>query len=62
MFAMGCSVTIEQVWSHLRKPFAVIVGLIAQFGLLPFASYCLIQTLELEHLHSAGLLILACCP
>uniref|UniRef100_A0A6P6Y7Y8 Solute carrier family 10 member 6-like n=1 Tax=Dermatophagoides pteronyssinus TaxID=6956 RepID=A0A6P6Y7Y8_DERPT len=62
MFSMGCGVTIFEVWNHLRRPTAVLVCIAAQFFLVPFIGYLIITLLELEVLHSTGLLILACCP
>lgn len=51
-----------QVWGHVKKPVGVLTGMLSQFILLPFASYVLIQTLDINPLHSAGLLILASSP
>ncbi|KAH9512001.1 hypothetical protein DERF_010417 [Dermatophagoides farinae] len=62
MFSMGCGVTIIEVWNHLRRPTAVLVCIAAQFFLVPFIGYLIMTLLELEVLHSTGLLILACCP
>ncbi|XP_053213721.1 ileal sodium/bile acid cotransporter-like isoform X2 [Panonychus citri] len=62
MFAMGCSITLEEVWSHVRKPVGVLTGMVSQFLLLPFSAYCLVHILAIEPLHAAGLLILASSP
>lgn len=62
MFAMGCSITWLQVWSHVKKPIGVLSGMLSQFVLLPFAAYMLIVTLDIGPLHAAGLLILASSP
>ncbi|KAH9399633.1 hypothetical protein TYRP_017622, partial [Tyrophagus putrescentiae] len=62
MFAMGCSITWAQVWSHVRRPVGVLIGMLSQFVLLPFSAYCLIVIFKLDPLHATGLLILACSP
>nr|XP_027194938.1 ileal sodium/bile acid cotransporter-like [Dermatophagoides pteronyssinus] len=62
MFAMGCSITWEQVWGHVRKPIGVIIGMISQFVLLPACAYFLIVIFQIDPLHATGLLILACSP
>ncbi|XP_074597910.1 ileal sodium/bile acid cotransporter-like [Brevipalpus obovatus] len=62
MFAMGCSITLKEVWDHLRKPVGIITGMLSQFFLLPFSAYCLVHALEIDPLHAAGLLILASSP
>lgn len=31
MFAMGCSITWKQVWSHVRRPVGVVTGMISQW-------------------------------
>jgi len=30
MFAMGCSITWKQVWSHVKRPVGVVTGMISQ--------------------------------
>ena len=62
MFAMGCSITWMQVWSHVKRPVGVVTGMISQFMLLPFAAFTLITMFEIQPLHAAGLLILASSP
>ncbi|XP_015782852.1 ileal sodium/bile acid cotransporter [Tetranychus urticae] len=62
MFAMGCSITLEEVWNHLKKPVGILTGMVSQFFLLPLSAYCLVNVLGIEPLHAAGLLILASSP
>ncbi|KAJ6215712.1 hypothetical protein RDWZM_010212 [Blomia tropicalis] len=62
MFAMGCSITWAQVWSHICRPVGVLIGMLSQFFLLPFAAFCLIWVFQMDPLHATGLLILACSP
>lgn len=62
MFAMGCSITWEQVLSHLRKPVGILTGMLSQFILLPLLGYLLVYFLNIAPLHAAGLLILASSP
>ncbi|KAF7496086.1 Ileal sodium/bile acid cotransporter [Sarcoptes scabiei] len=62
MFAMGCSITWDQVWGHVRRPIGVVIGMISQFILLPASAFILIVLFKIDPLHAAGLLILACSP
>ncbi|XP_054720616.1 ileal sodium/bile acid cotransporter-like [Uloborus diversus] len=62
MFAMGCHITWEQLWIHIRRPVGIVIGMCSQFVLLPLSAFCLIKILNLGILHATGLLLLACSP
>ncbi|KAF8785178.1 ileal sodium/bile acid cotransporter-like [Argiope bruennichi] len=62
MFAMGCHITWEQLWLHVRRPIGIVIGMCSQFVLLPLSAFCLIKVLKLGILHATGLLLLACSP
>ncbi|KAG8180254.1 hypothetical protein JTE90_011169 [Oedothorax gibbosus] len=62
MFAMGCHITWEQLWMHVRRPIGIIIGMLSQFVLLPLSAFVLIKVLGLGILHATGLLLLACSP
>ncbi|GIY77785.1 hypothetical protein CEXT_403681 [Caerostris extrusa] len=38
MFAYGCHITWNEVWSHIRTPVGVLIGMLSQFCLLPLAA------------------------
>ena len=55
-------ITFEKVWGHIKRPIGVLIGMLSQFILLPFAAFCLIIVLDFDPLHSAGMIVLACSP
>ncbi|GFY43890.1 hypothetical protein TNIN_344791 [Trichonephila inaurata madagascariensis] len=62
MFAMGCHITISEVWSHIRTPIGVLIGMLSQFCLLPLAAFTIIVVLGMDPLYATGMLVLACSP
>ncbi|GIY46422.1 hypothetical protein CDAR_585861 [Caerostris darwini] len=62
MFAMGCHITWNEVWSHIRTPVGVLIGMLSQFCLLPLAAFTLIVLLGMDPLYATGMLVLACSP
>lgn len=51
-----------QLWTHIRRPIGILIGMASQFVLLPLSAFILIKALGLELLHATGLLILSCSP
>lgn len=51
-----------QVWSHIRRPVGVVIGMLSQFFLLPLAAFSIIILLRLDPLYATGMLVLACSP
>ncbi|XP_067136063.1 ileal sodium/bile acid cotransporter-like [Centruroides vittatus] len=62
MFAMGCHITVKEIWQHIRRPIGVVIGMVSQFVLLPLSAFGLIQAFGLNALHGTGMLLLACSP
>lgn len=62
MFAMGCHITWNEVWSHISRPVGVLIGMLSQFCLLPLAAFSIIVLLHLDPLYATGMLVLACSP
>lgn len=62
MFAMGCHITIKEIWQHIHRPVGVIIGMISQFILLPLSAFGLIRAFGLNAFHGTGMLLLACSP
>ncbi|KAL1789426.1 solute carrier family 10 member 6 [Sigmodon hispidus] len=62
MFSFGCSVEIQKLWSHLRRPWGIVVGLLCQFGLMPLTAYLLATGFSLRPFQAIAVLIMGCCP
>lgn len=62
MFSLGCSVDVQKLWWHLRRPWGVAVGLVCQFGLMPLTAYLLAVSFSLKPVQAVAVLIMGCCP
>ncbi|XP_021104462.1 solute carrier family 10 member 6 isoform X2 [Heterocephalus glaber] len=62
MFSLGCSVDMQKLWWHLRRPWGVAVGLVCQFGLMPLTAYLLAISFSLKPVQAVAVLIMGCCP
>ncbi|XP_017400638.1 solute carrier family 10 member 6 [Cebus imitator] len=62
MFSLGCSVEFRKLWSHIRRPWGIAVGLLCQFGLMPFTAYLLAISFSLKPVQAIAVLIMGCCP
>ncbi|XP_006084651.1 solute carrier family 10 member 6 [Myotis lucifugus] len=62
MFSLGCSVEIQKLWSHIRRPWGIAVGLLCQFGLMPLIAYLLAISFSLQPIQAIAVLIMGCCP
>lgn len=60
MVGMGASLTTSDYARALRRPRAIVVGLLSQFGWMPLLAYVAIQGLELRGTDALGLLLMAC--
>ena len=60
MVGMGASLTPEDYARALRRPKAVAVGLLSQFGWMPLLAYAAIRWLDLRGTDALGLLLMAC--
>nr|XP_020039630.1 solute carrier family 10 member 6 [Castor canadensis] len=62
MFSLGCSVEIQKLWLHIRRPWGIAVGLLCQFGLMPLTAYLLAIGFSLKPVQAIAVLIMGCCP
>ncbi len=62
MLAIGLSVRFEQVAASLRRTRLVLMGVVANFVLVPLVTVALLYCFQAQPLVSAGFLILAVCP
>ncbi|XP_068949762.1 sodium-dependent organic anion transporter isoform X2 [Petaurus breviceps papuanus] len=62
MFSLGCTVDVKKLWSHLRRPWGIAVGLLCQYGLMPLIAYILATAFSLPPIQAVTVLILGCSP
>ncbi|XP_049486791.1 sodium-dependent organic anion transporter isoform X2 [Panthera uncia] len=62
MFSLGCSVEFRKLWSHIRRPWGIAVGLLCQFGLMPLMAYLLAISFSLKPAQAVAVLVMGCCP
>jgi len=62
MLGMGASLTFRDFLIAFRKPKGVLVGLLSQYGIMPFLGYALAVALGLPPPLAVGLILMACMP
>ncbi|MFC3147667.1 bile acid:sodium symporter [Piscinibacterium candidicorallinum] len=62
MLGMGASLTFRDFLIAFRKPKGVIVGLICQYGIMPFLGYALAVMLGLPPALAVGVILMGCMP
>jgi BASS family bile acid:Na+ symporter len=62
MLGMGASLTWRDFLIAFRKPKGVIVGLICQYGIMPFFGFALAMILGLPPAIAVGLILMGCMP
>ncbi len=62
VFAVSLDLTWENFLRVLKKPKALAIGLIAQFGILPFIAFLAGLYLPETPSITLGLLLVTCCP
>ncbi|KAJ8338952.1 hypothetical protein SKAU_G00357380 [Synaphobranchus kaupii] len=62
VFSLGCTVKLDKLWSHLRRPWGVLVGLLCQFGLMPLTAHLLSLAFAVRPVQALAVLIMGCCP
>jgi solute carrier family 10 (sodium/bile acid cotransporter), member 2 len=62
MLGMGASLTFRDFLIAFRKPKGVMVGLVCQYGIMPFMGYALAMALGLPPALAVGLILMGCMP
>lgn len=62
MLGMGASLTFKDFAIALRKPQGIFVGLVCQYGLMPFLAFLLGRALDLPPAYMVGLILMGCMP
>ena len=62
MLGMGASLTPKDFWFALRRPYGLAIGVVSQYGFMPFIGFVMAVTLGLPEAIALGLLIVSCMP
>ncbi|XP_076373281.1 ileal sodium/bile acid cotransporter-like [Tachypleus tridentatus] len=62
MFGMGCHITLSEIWSHLKKPIGLVIGMASQFFLIPLLAFSFVKICGMGALYATGIMISSCCP
>lgn len=62
MLGMGASLTFRDFLIAFRKPKGVLVGLLCQYGIMPFLGYSMAVALGLPPALAVGLILMGCMP
>ncbi|KAG8201851.1 hypothetical protein JTE90_027331 [Oedothorax gibbosus] len=62
MLGMGCEITLNQLWGHIKRPIGLGIGIVSQFGIKPVAAFAVLLASGVAGIHATGVLIIACCP
>lgn len=62
MLGMGASLTFRDFLIAFKKPKGVLVGLLCQYGIMPFLGYALAMALGLPPALAVGLILMGCMP
>ena len=62
MFGMGMTLNIDDFVTIIKRPKTLLVGLLAQFTLMPFIAYLLTVVFDLDPFIAIGVILVGCCP
>lgn len=62
MFGMGLTISIRDFTLLVRRPFAVSIGVLAQFLIMPLTAVLLVRLIPLPPEVAAGVILVGCCP
>jgi len=62
MLGMGASLTYRDFLIAFRRPKGVLVGMVCQYGIMPFLGFTLAIVLDFPPALAAGLILMACMP
>ena len=62
MLGMGASLTFRDFLIAFKKPKGVLVGLLCQYGIMPFLGYLIALLLGLPPALAVGVILMGCMP
>lgn len=62
MFGMGTTLSVADFARVLRMPWAVLVGIVLQFTVMPFVAFAIVSALRFDPQVAAGVILVGACP
>ncbi|UBH04903.1 Na+-dependent transporter [Leucobacter sp. Psy1] len=62
MFCMGLTLTLPDFARIAKRPWMVLVGVVLQYGIMPFLAWVIALTLQLPPELAAGVILVGCAP
>lgn len=62
MFGMGTSINLENLKNIIKKPNEILIGIVAQFVIMPIIAWALTIGLNLPTEIAIGVILVGCCP
>jgi len=62
MLSMGCSMTQNEIWTHLKRPFNIAIGAVSQFVVMPLVVFGALHAIQPEKLEAIAFMIIGTCP
>ena len=62
MLGMGASLTPRDFYLALRRPYGLFIGVVSQYGIMPFLGFLLALFLVVHEKIALGILLMACVP
>ncbi|MEM9242071.1 MAG: bile acid:sodium symporter, partial [Pseudomonadota bacterium] len=62
MLGMGASLTPRDFYLALRRPYGLFIGVVSQYGIMPFLGFLLALFLVVPETIALGILLMACMP
>ncbi|MEM6713353.1 MAG: bile acid:sodium symporter [Pseudomonadota bacterium] len=62
MLGMGASLTPRDFYLALRRPYGLFIGVVSQYGIMPFLGFLLAMFLVVPETIALGILLMACMP
>lgn len=59
---MGILLDTKILFELVKKPKPVLIGFLAQYGLMPFIALAITKIFKYEPLHGLALFLIGCCP
>ncbi|KAM4575165.1 sodium/bile acid cotransporter 4 [Fundulus diaphanus] len=62
MLGLGCTVEVNQLGEHIRRPIGVLLALVCQFVIMPLVAFLLALAFSLDDVAAMAVLLCGCCP
>ncbi len=62
MTTSGCAVDVKELRKHLKKPWAILVGMSCQYIVLPFLAFCGALAFSLKPNQAVAFMVSSSCP